>query len=431
MNRTDREIWKLLWPVLLLTLAQKLGSAFEGVIVSVNSSDELMTMGICGPYITLITTVSYGIGIAVNSAVGRACAGGSWETSYRSYIKVFVLLAVACGVAISSAAAAMLYPAFGGFADTAARRAEGYLYMLPYIAGSPVLLIYSLLISGSRGLGDARCGMYMTFISVPVQLGVSCIGYAAFGLTGLGWGTLISRLAACLYGAKRFCGMLPDTGGDVPPGGNTLWDFIKLALPVSLSKAVSPTGNALINSLILSVSPLLVSVKGLGGRLEPFFYLPAMAMCSVTVTMVSRERDMGAMASLCRRLCLWSVLPTAALAAAAGLLNGGIWNLIAVDTELAAAGIRYWSVCLWAYPMIAMEMNLTSVLQALGKGFPALAATIIRVWAVQAPLTYVFAKQGAGQSGPWLAYLASNAVSLGMCAIWTYYQIKKQNRRTV
>ena len=70
-------------------------------------------------------------------------------------------------------------------------------------------------------------------------------------------------------------------------------------------------------------------------------------------------------------------------------------------------------------------------IQALGKGFPALAATVIRVWAVQAPLTYVFAKQGAGQSGPWLAYLASNAVSLGMCAIWTYYQIKKQNRRTV
>lgn len=72
-NSIDREIWRLLWPVLLLTLAQKLGSAFEGILVSVNSSQELAVMGICGPYITIITTVSYGLGIAANAATGRAC----------------------------------------------------------------------------------------------------------------------------------------------------------------------------------------------------------------------------------------------------------------------------------------------------------------------------------------------------------------------
>ncbi|MDY5366264.1 MAG: MATE family efflux transporter, partial [Eubacteriales bacterium] len=369
-NSIDREIWRLLWPVLLLTLAQKLGSAFEGILVSVNSSQELAVMGICGPYITIITTVSYGLGIAANAATGRAYADRSWEASHKACVRAFLLLTLISGLAMSLLAGALLYPAFAGLSDM---RNLGYLYMLPYLIGSPALLLYSLLVSCTRGLGDTKSGMYMTFISVPAQLIVSYMCYNAFGLPGIGWGTLISRLAACAYGAKRFKAMLPDTAGDAPLPKGALNGFAAIALPVSLSKAVSPTGNALINSLMLSFSPLLVSVKGLGGRLEPFFYLPAMAMCSVTVTVISRERDKAAIGQLCRRLCLWSTLPAVCLTAAAGIFSGGIWGLLTPDPELAAAGMAYWSICLWAYPMIAMEMTLASVLQALGSGFPTLA----------------------------------------------------------
>ena len=310
-------------------------------------------------------------------------------------------------------------------------RSLGYLYMLPYLIGSPTLLLYSLLVSCTRGLGDTKSGMYMTFISVLAQSIVSYMCYNAFDLPGIGWGTLISRLAACVYGAKRFKAMLPDTAGDAPLPKGAINGFAAIALPVSLSKAVSPTGNALINSLMLSFSPLLLSVKGLGGRLEPFFYLPAMAMCSVTVTVISRERDKAAIGPLCRRLCLWSTLPAVCLTAAAGLFSGGIWGLLTPDPELAEAGMAYWSICLCAYPMIAMEMTLTSVLQALGSGFPTLAATVIRVWAVQVPLTYLLTRPGMWQSGPWLAYLISNAASLAICGIYAYSHIKKLSTEAI
>ena len=59
----DREIWGLLWPLLILTAIQRLGSMFEGVLVSVNSTDELTITSFCAPYINLISTISYGIGI--------------------------------------------------------------------------------------------------------------------------------------------------------------------------------------------------------------------------------------------------------------------------------------------------------------------------------------------------------------------------------
>ena len=169
-NSIDREIWRLLWPVLLLTLAQKLGSAFEGILVSVNSSQELAVMGICGPYITIITTVSYGLGIAANAATGRAYADRSWEASYKACVRAFLLLTLISGLTMSLLAGALLYPAFAGLSNM---RSLGYLYMLPYLIGSPALLLYSLLVSCTRGLGDTKSGMYMTFISVLAQSIVS------------------------------------------------------------------------------------------------------------------------------------------------------------------------------------------------------------------------------------------------------------------
>ena len=134
---------------------------------------------------------------------------------------------------------------------------------------------------------------------------------------------------------------------------------------------------------------------------------------------------------LCRRLCLWSTLPAVYLTAAAGIFSGVIWGLLTPDTELAAAGMAYWRICLWAYPMIAMEMTLTSVLQALGSGFPTLAATVIRVWAVQVPLTYLLTRPGMWHSGPWLAYLISNAASLAIFGIYAYSHIKKLSTEAI
>ena len=93
--------------------------------------------------------------------------------------------------------------------------------------------------------------------------------------------------------------------------------------------------------------------------------------------------------------------------------------------------MAYWSICLCAYPMIAMEMTLTSVLQALGSGFPTLAATVIRVWAVQVPLTYLLTRPGMWQSGPWLGYLISNAASLAICGIYAYSHIKKLSTEAI
>lgn len=417
----DAEIWHLLWPVLLLTLAQKLGTAFEGILVSVNSTEELTVIGLCSPYISLITTVSYGLGIGINAMTGRAAGAGFWEPCRKPAEKMFLLILLACSCVMSLLTAGALMVAFSDAPELASM---GWHYMLPYLIGSPVLLLFNALIAVMRGLGHTDTGMWMTFLSVPLQLGISWFCYVQFGLGALGYGTLLSRLAGCGYGYWCYQKEVRAAGDQPLPDGFAR-DFLKLAVPVSLSKAIMPTANAAINELLFSIGAVYVGASGLGNRLEAFFYMPAMAMGTVAITMVARHGKEEGLFTLCKRLCLWSIAPTLVVSLVAGLLADPAWALMTTDPATQEAGRLYWSCVLWAYPLIALEMTTTGVLQALGLGMPALVITAVRLWGVQFPAAWLSVRFGWGAGGVWWGFVLSNLLSVVISILWAGYQFKK------
>ena len=423
----DAEIWHLLWPVLLLTLAQKLGTAFEGILVSVNSSEELTVIGLCSPYISLITTVSYGLGIGINAMTGRAAGAGFWEPCRREAEKMFLLILLACSCVMSLVTAGALVVAFSDAPELAAM---GWRYMLPYLIGSPVLLLFNALIAVMRGLRHTDTGMWMTLLSVPLQLGISWFCYLQFGLGALGYGTLLSRLAGCGFGYWCYRREVKEAEEQPLPDGFAR-DFLKLAVPVSLSKAIMPTANAAINELLFAIGAVYVGASGLGGRLEAFFYIPAMAMGTVSITMVARRsKDGSDLVAICKRLCLWSITPTLVFSLLAGVSSGYIWPLLTPDPATQAAGQLYWSCVLWAYPLIALEMTMTGVLQALGLGMPALVITVIRMWGVQLPMALLSKQLGWGPTGVWVGYVLSNLLSALISIGWAVVKFKQKKQES-
>lgn len=420
---SHRTIWRLLYPVILLTFAQKAGSIFEGILVSIHSSRELTVTSICGPYITIITTVSYGLGIAVNVITARVSGDKVWRESGGKIAKSILRMIAVCSIILSLGSAALMFQSFQAVPEL---RVTGYLYILPYLLGSPVILFYSMLIAGLRGFGDTKAGMWMTFLAVPVQVILGWALYKQVGLTALGYGMLISRITACFYGAGKYKRYQPDVLED---GKSELPDhfwkeFILLAAPLCLSKVITPSGDAIINMLLLNMGTEVVAVSGLGNRLSVFFYLPAMAIGTVAVTMVARLSKGSGLKTLSKRLCLWSVCPTVVMVFLAYILAGPLWNTLTNDAAVRHAGYEYWGICLSAYPLIALEMTITSVLQALGYGFPTLIIAAVRIWGVQLPLTYAASCSGWGAKGAWIAYLVSNIASVMLSVLWGYRKVK-------
>lgn len=417
----DREIWGLLWPLLILTAIQRLGSMFEGVLVSVNSTDELTITSFCTPYINLISTISYGIGIGTNAFVSKLTAGNLWEGCCRRMARMVILVLVVGSLSISGISALVLWASFASIPHLAHL---GWLYMLPYLFGSPVILLYQLLLSAMRGFHDTKTGMWMTVLSVPIQLLVCWGGYTLFGIAGLGYGTLAARGIACLLGLWKIRPYFQTKRGNEQLPKGSVREFVALSVPVSLAKAIMPVANAAINPLVLSIGAVYVSASGLAGRFEGFFYLAAMSMGSVAITMAAGDKSRYGTKKLLKHLCLWSMTPTIVMIVLAWIFAAPFWSLLTPDAVLQRAGMEYWHICLLAYPLISLEMTLTGILQAKGQGMPALVITVIRTWCVQLPITWAAVRFDWGAKGAWMAYLLGNLVSVLIIGVWAYLKLR-------
>lgn len=423
----DANIWSLLWPLLVLTVIQRIGNTFEGVLVSVNSTEELSIMGICSPYITLITTVSYGMGIAANSLVSSLCSDGVWAGCWRRAGKAAgVLLLVFC-LCMSGLTAVLLYLAFSGIPKLAGL---GWLYMLPYLFGNWTLLLFTLLINAMRGLGDSKAGMWMTMLYVPMQLLICWVGYTVFGLAGLGYGTVLGHGIGCIFGFCRIRKYLPKEGGKEAMPDGSVRKFLTLGIPVSLSKAIAPTANAAVNALLLTFGAVYVGANGLGSRLESFFYMPAMSMGTVAISITAGNlKKYGAKRTI-THLCLWSTVPTLVMVIGAYLFAEPLWTMLTPDPELQKVGVSYWYLCLLAYPMIALEMSITGILQALGQGLPSLVITAVRTWGIQFPMAWLAVRFGWGPTGVWMGFVLGNVASVIISGTWAYLKLRQSNQKT-
>lgn len=420
----DREIWELLWPLLILTAVQRFGSMFEGILVSVNSTDELTITSLCAPYINLISTISYGMGIGANALVSRLSKENLWEGCCHRIAKLVILVLIAGSLCMSTISALILLAAFSSIPDLAHL---GWLYMLPYLFGSPIILLYQLLMSAMRGFHDTKTGMWMTVLSVPIQILVTWVGYTLFGIAGLAYGTLAARAAGCLLGLWKIRSYFPEEKGNAPLPKGTVRDYLSLAVPVSLSKAIMPAAHAAVNPLVLSIGAVYVSASGLGGRMEYFFHLAAMSIGSVAITMAAGENRNRSTKELISHLCLWSLTPAMIMVVAAWIFAEPVWALLTPDAALREAGVEYWRICLLAYPLISLEMTISGILQAKGQGMPALVITVIRTWGVQLPITWAATKLGWGATGAWMAFLIGNLVSTLIIVIWAYIKLKAKN----
>ena len=417
----DREIWELLWPLLVLTAIQRLGSMFEGVLVSVNSTDELTIISLCAPYINLISTISYGLGIGTNAMVSRLSKENLWDGCCHRVARLVILVLIAGSLCMSGISALILLAAFSSIPDLASM---GWQYMLPYLFGSPILLLYQLLMSAMRGFHDSKTGMWMTVLAVPIQILVTWGGYTLFGIAGLAYGTLAARTAGCLLGLWKIQSHFPREKGNASPPKGSFRGFLKLAIPVSLSKAIMPAAHAAINPLVLSIGAVYISASGLGSKMEQFFYLAAMSIGSVAVTMAAGENRNCSTKKLVTHLCLWSLTPSVIMVVAAWIFAEPVWALLTPDAALRAAGVEYWHICLLAYPLISLEMTLTGILQAKGQGMPALVITVIRTWGIQLPITWLAVRLGWGATGAWMAFLLGNLVSVLIIGVWACVKLR-------
>lgn len=425
----NRAIWKLTWPVLLLSIIERLAGMYEGVLVSVNNTSQLLVISLCAPYHSLIVTVGYGLSIGINAAIGALVGKGEFQSVGKAAVRM-ILIMLAVGGALMSFTIYLLLPVSFQSPEAAGLYTDAVGYLLPILLGSPVLLLYGAIVAGMRGMGHTKAGMWMTLFSVPLQLALSFLLYRRIGLMGLGLGMLLAKAAGCGLGAV-FCYRQMrrlNVGRKTAPGKGLLKEILRLCIPASLSKAVNPLSQLILNGLLLTIGAAAVSAKGLGGRMEMFFYIAAVGISPVALTLMSQYKVQGDIVFLRRlswRLVLLAVVPTVVLFLPAAIFAPRLWALLTPDAALQQAGVVYFRIFGASYPLIAADMTFASLLSGLGTSAPMLWSTILRSWGVKLPLAALAVACGWGAVGVWWAFFLGNLAAAAFTGISLYVRLYK------
>jgi putative MATE family efflux protein len=309
-------------------------------------------------------------------------------------------------------------------------------YMRVFFLGAPFLFGFFVFVALLRGYGNTRTPMRVMAASVAVNVvldpilifGVGPI--PGMGIRGAAAATVFSRLVATALGLYVLFGT--DAGPTIRrehlrPDLGRIRDIVRLGVPSALEQSSSALAMIVLTGMVATFPPAIVAAYGLGNRLISLIFLPAMGMGQAINAVVGQNLGAGrgdrAMRAVKISMGMVGVVLLAAAAVATAFPEPIAGVFISTGTDRAVETIGYAS----DYLRIAAFMFVfTGVLQVAlgafrgaGNTKTALAFSLVTLWVVRVPATYVLVfQQGWGATGIWTAVVVGDVVGAIAAVAW-------------
>lgn len=393
------------------------GLVFSWLIGGISGS-SLTTIAQSNQVITFITAAATMLVTGSGILCARLLGGG--EQREASHIAEQTLLLTLT----SSVAIAMLCLAFARPLMTllmpnaeAAVLSEGVAFFRVLILSLPALLLTNMLSSVLRSSGDARSPMAVSLTVCAVQLLSAWLFLRArpMGVIGAGLSYLTSRTAGAslalfvLLRSHRYAVQLRNL---LKPDPGAFRRILHIGIPTSVESIFCQAGYLIAGSMVIGLGTFEAAAYNVANTIYTFGSLPQGICSAIAMTLVGqligagetkRARRTG-WTIWCIGMCV-SLLINFLLASLGGRLSP-IYSADAAVQHRAAQAL--WTTLIMSIPGISLN-SLDPQLRVGGDVRYVMYTTIIGVWGIRLPLTYLFCYVGSmGAPGVFLA----NAISL-------------------
>ncbi len=156
-------------------------------------------------------------------------------------------------------------------------------------------------------------------------------------------------------------------------------------------------------------------------------FLPIMGIATGLVTVVGMFTGAKRMDKV-RSIIIYGISRAFAIVAVAStvvfILAPYIMGLFTDDPLIEEIGVGALRTLCFAYPFVGIAMPCGRIMQGLGRGFPVLVITALRVLLISAPLAYYFANNGYDIVWIWYSIAISIGVSAIVGPIWVWKTIE-------
>lgn len=427
VNKLRKEIFQLAIPTTIENLLQTTVGFVDSLIIAKISLTAVTAVGLVNSLMAVYQAIFLALGIAASSLVSRYI-GARKTRQAQEIIKLIISLSVIVGIIIGLFTILFNRSILTliGASNQVLNSASIFLF---WVGGLSIFWsVLTVLGAIIRSTGDTRTPMLISiYVNIfNVILDIYLIFILKMGIAGSGIGTTIARLIGCFLLFKA----LNKTKFAFKINLKTKFADLKaifyLTLPAMGERLMMRGGDVFVNFLVIQMGSIVFAANTILETISSFTYMPLFGLATATATLIGQAKGANNMnkikkiINLSNRYAIYSMITTNLLLF---VLCQPIVNLFSTEPNIYSNIIKAVVIMLFASPVVALTINQTAALQALGDTKNPFIATTIGMWFVRLLLTYLLGLQlELAIVGLWLAQGIDNLWR----SAYLHYRLRKQ-----
>ena len=409
-----KQLLRFAVPFMLSNLLQALYSVADMVIVGQFCGKVGITGVSIGSQINILVTGA-AMGLSIGGTVMIAQYGGQKRFDQQrktigNVTTLYLILRVVVTAVMLTVGRGLLVVL--NTPQSAFTEAENYYNIC--MAGTVFMFLYNAISGVLRGMGDSKRPLWFVLIAAVtnIVLDLLLVGKFHMRAAGAAWATItaqaLSVIISLIYLARNnfFSGY---TLEDFKIEGQKLRSLVKIGLPSSVQSLVVSlsflTLTALVNSL--PNAEIASACQGIGGKINSFAILPALAISSAISSMAGQNIGAGEFKRAKKTMYVGMVMAFAISAVVFALVNifpEFMIRLFDTEPELLEVGVPYLHWLTFDYLLVAIAFCINGLAIAAGSTHIALINAFFSSIFIRVPLAYLLVnKFGLGFNGVGMA----------------------------
>ena len=422
-------------PPILSMLIQSMYNIVDSIFVARISRDALTAVSLAFPLQNLVLSVAVGIGVGISAVISQSLGAKNTRAADAAAANGLLLTAVHAVLFILFG---LLFakPFIDLFTDDPAIYAMGCQYSLIVICFSCGNLFHIYFEKMFQATGNMLVPMVLMLIGALTNIVLDPIlifglfGFPEMGVAGAAAATVIAQFVSCILSVAWFF-LRPQpirlSLRGFRPDGGMIRRIYAIGIPSSVMMALPSVLVGLLNAILTPLSEAAVAMFGVYFKLQTFVYMPANGLVQGMRPLVSYNYGAGLHARMHRTVRL-SLLTAGGIMAAGTLLfllvPDALLRLFDADVEMLAIGIPALRIISLGFVVSSVGVVLAGAFEALGRGGPSLAVSLLRQLLLIPPLALLLSRFW-GLTGIWITFPAAELFAAA-AAVLLYRRLFRQ-----
>ena len=221
------------------------------------------------------------IGLCTGFTVPVAQRFGAQDyKALKKYVSNIIYVTIALAVIITAAAVCLTNPLLRLLNTPEDIYKDAYNYIVIIFAGIGATMLYNILASLVRALGDSKTPLYFLIFSSILNIGLDVLLITQFdmGVRGAAVATIISQFVSgvlCLFYVKKKFPVLHITKETRGIDFNCIKKLISNGIPLALQFSITAVGSVMLQSCVNGLGAEAIAAVTIGGKTQLMIVLPS------------------------------------------------------------------------------------------------------------------------------------------------------------